>query len=448
MTGPVWSVGYHLRTLIPSSNGMDRISAGRVISAVLTLLLVACAGSYAGAAVVPKDFLGGLGDFEWSADTQYVAGYPSWHSGCKAASENDSVAAGWLRETGSGVDPHKNIVYRIEPGGISGSNCQYFALKNIRNGKASASLVKSVRIGDKDCEPNRGDWLTFTIDRMWMHGFDGVDAVCKLRIRFHAKEGKGSVWAEDVVLPQSKTPFRARMTARVPQSVTPGDDSSKIVRATLWITIRTSGDFGAAEPGICVDGAHLYVDRDGNGVLETENVPVETDRMIRTFMIFYDPREHDPRDTVQNYDFVMIQNEQDYPEALRLKYYRPDVRVYLYEAVSVTDWRYEDKRGKQQDARYSNSPIGFKYVLDNHPEWLYPDPSSANDKYDMKSPPFLRLRQTTRHYFTHLDNPEYQEAWVTRTVDKATRYRMDGVWIDALEVANAVSYTHLTLPTN
>lgn len=379
------------------------------IPAIIILLLVSISCVSAAPALRNMDLLGGWGDFEFSADTSWQqATSTGWPCGVKLSTPDDSIAPGWKRLTGYDVVPEKNTIYRIEQGkGKNGTNCQYFALKDIKTGpKWTVLMPEGFKIDDSNPRSlHHGDTVNFVVDYIRMSGFQGVDVTYRLKLRFATGPGVNDYISTD--LAPSQTPFSSSVSSVVPAG-TKG--------LYLYVEITANHDLGANKPGIYVDGAHLYTKRAGKQDYEKEMIPVSHNRAIRTMMMFYNTT-HDPYEIASKYDAVMLQQEAQYAWALKLRYYNPDIKLYLYESGgNINDWG--------EDSFYSNSPISLTYAMKNHKEWLYPDPNN--------NPPYHHSSTYLRNYYVHLENPEYQKLWLERTSDKVNRYRFDGVWIDDL----------------
>ncbi|MBI5229090.1 hypothetical protein HY991_03185 [Candidatus Micrarchaeota archaeon] len=402
--------------------------------------------------LIYKDFLGGWGDFEFAADTHWVSGYNGadydfmkesgwtsppnsdlWRNGVNLATENDSVAVGWFRETGSNVNPGKNIVYKLLLNeGTGGSNCQYFALKNTSAGNSVALLESVFPVDSKQYNIHPGDTVLFHVDSIRMSDYDNLPSGASVEYKILLEWSDGRV--NEKKLAPSSVPFSAEI-----EGIPTSGETSLIV----GIRVGVSSISGERQPGVCVDGAHLYIKRAGSSDFEKEVVPVPRERKINTMMIFFDANKHDPHEIAKTYDSVMLQQESHYTFAQRLKYYNPNIKVYLYESATITDWR----DGYYNDSWYSNSPIGFGWAIDNHPEWFYSYPQNAGVKNppgdnraswkrffnDGKTPlNYVFSFEYQNSYCTRLDDPNFQNTWRERTVDKATRYKLDGVFVDSL----------------
>lgn len=384
------------------------------------------------AAMVKTDLLGGLGDFEFSADTNYqIAASPIWLWGYKEATVDDSVAPGWVRLTDYNVVPEVNTIYRIEQRtGINGSNSQFFALKGLTSGSNYAVLMYPIKVqDDKSYEIHHGDQLTFRIDRISMTDFKGLPSGTTVSYKLIIRCGttSGNVYTTTTLTPSS--------------IASSGEVSAPVLVSArtiyLYVQIQTNGGLGKRMPGIRIDGAHLYIKRSGSDSYSKEQVPVPRERGINTQMIFFRSDSYDPYEIAKNYDAVMLQLESEYPWALRLKYYNPSIKVFLFEvAGSVSDFRDENLN----DPWYSNCPIPFGKILESHIDWLYPwpegytipEPPGDQRRSDLRSVCYLFELSYQYLYYVRTGNEQYQSEWAASTKDKATRYHLDGVFCDTL----------------
>lgn len=394
----------------------------RTVSAIvmIALSLLTCAGD-ANAALVKTDLLGGLGEFDFSADTVWQIGAGTWPGGVKAATPDDSVAGGWHRLTGRGVVPEENTIYRIRPGlGIDRSPCQYMALQGTGG---TIYIQKIIYIQDAlPSQVHHGDRLVFRIDRISMSGYTlPKGAAVQYKMNLICNTAPETVFS--TTLSASSRPFAAELRAEVK------DNCYAVI---LQVQITVSGDPGLAKPGIQIDGARLYRMTAGGTAYEMEQVPAPRNRTIRTHMACFRSAVTDPRQIAQDYDAVVLQYEAEYHWALRLKYYNPDIKVSLYElAGGVSDWR----DANSVEPYYSNSPFSLTEVAREHPNWLYPWPAGYRPSFDrrqswLSDACFDFDPDYQNQYFVRMTDPDYQREWCTTVVDKAARYRLDGIMVD------------------
>lgn len=406
--------------------------------ALCLLISAACLN----AAIVKVDLIGGLGEFEFSADTAWQMNTDAgWPWGYKASTPNFSVAPGWSGITSYGVEPDKDAFFRIVPAaGIGGSSCQSLGIWNCGSeNNATIYLKMSLPINDdKDYELHRGDTVTFRLDRIFMNAYtlpSGGWVNYKMRLLCYGDGKYNLIVAKD--LTYSTKAFAAEVTAKIPADTT---------SINMRVEVSAGGNLGNASPCIFVDGARLYVKPTGSSNYATEQVPVPRNRTINSHMIFFIAHEHDPYIVARDYDTVMLQYESDYYYALRLKYYNPNIKVLLYEhGGAVSDWRDENLA----DPSYSNCPFAFSTVLAEHIDWLYPWPegftlASDERKSWLQDVDYVSLPTYPRFYYVHIDNPGYQQLWRETVADKVTRYRLDGVFVDSAEGVKPSSNTPIT----
>ncbi len=370
---------------------------------VLSIVLICICRACAVAATVNVDFLGGWGDFEYAGDTSWQSYYTGtdydfdtqsgwtsavnssgWRMGWDPATPSNSVAVGWSRLTGSTVHPRNNVTYSIVPGGINGSNCQFFCLQGLTSGSAWAMLQSTANISSVSSDAHPGDTVTFHVDSIRMSGYDSLPAgsTVKYAIGFKGQTSK--------TLTASTTAFSDEVSFAVPRSAAAGWLICPIVE------IETSGPLGAAQPGIYVDGAHLYVKRASNPTsYATWNVPVTVTKGVKTFVNRWDwGAGFDLYTLAQNCDSMVV-GEADGAFAARMKYLNPNIRTYLYQIYACLDQR--DSRGI--DVWYSASPTQMGWLLNNnHRDWLWAN--GVGGFVSAPSGPYL--------YDMHVANSDYQ----------------------------------------
>lgn len=406
---------------------MTRVRLAFTISAVLMCSLLCAADAHA--ALVKTDLIGGLGEFEFSADTCWqMQTDDGWPWGIKVSTPDCSVAGGWTGIIGYGIDPDRDVAFRIEPGrGLKGSNCQYMGYKRVNADPSRIMLKMTLPVDDGlPYELHHGDSATFRLDRVFMSGYSIPSGrlYYRMRILCVIPDQPSLVVTKDLV--PSTTPFAAEVTAVIPVGAT---------SITIRVDVETSGNLGSATPGIYVDGARLYVKRAGASNYATEEVPAPRNRTINSHMVFFRAHEHDPYAVARDYDVVMLQYERDYYYALRLKYYNPNIKVLLYEhAGAVSDYRDQN----YVEGPYNNCPFQFNTVLAEHLDWLYPWPADYVPLVDNRDPwlrdvYFCFMPDYQHLYYVHMDAPAYQQEWRARVADKVARYRLDGVFVDGAE---------------
>lgn len=380
------------------------------------------------AAVVPRDMLGGIGEFSNSCYTSWVSSYGGsdydwnapgrwsygpkhaggapWRFGTNLATPDDSVAEGWSRE--SNLNPDSSLIYRLVDN--AGGKCQYFAIRNLPRGYGSAYVSTRFEVGTEPYKLNPGDVVTFRIDSIRMDDCDASGLTYQLVL-----DGvNGSPSYQN--LPPAVTTYSSSVTGTV---------SSGAKEVVAKVRIIASDGVGTHTPGICVDGAHLTIRRGGSQL--TEEVPVRKSRSVKSTQCFVTSHD-DPYSLARNYDRVNLKEENDYWFARRLKYYNPGIRVFFWAGPWVADWR-EPGYGNR-DPLASNTPIGMARVLahdakpGNKP-WLY----SNGDTWFGVDPTHPNV------YYAHIDDAAFQQEWILNAFAKVAKYRLDGLFIDGSAVA-------------
>lgn len=377
------------------------------------LFLLFSSLSYSAAANVPLDLLRGWGSFEQSSfttnwDSVYAGSDYDFEAnnlrvytssgggkyGMRKPTPDDTVALGWRRASGETVNPGRHIVYRLlTSGGVDGSGCQYFGLKDLPGKGGWATLQSRVRY-----PLYAGDQLTFRIDHIRMISSGTPLKHLHYRLRIFG-DVSNSIERN---LNYSATPT----SGEVSLTLTTGTDH---VTVEVQLICSTAGG-----GGVYVDGAHLFVRRGTQGAL-THSVPATPNRSIKTFQAFYTADRMTEVDAAENYDIAMLGWETDYISVPKLKAINPNIRVYLYMSPNIS----RPSKGSVDDY-YSNSPVGYFDTIIRHPEWLYSD---GFGKY-------VNEADYPLSYYAKIANPEYQQTWVSKTIERARAFRCDGVFID------------------
>lgn len=342
------------------------------------------------------------------SDQRITSRFRQWRSGYNYATPDDSVAVGWVRKSGETVHPARQVVFRIVKEDITGSNCQYFALKDYSGTYGSVQLSTTLSITDKPSSVHAGDYVTFSVEHIRPSGCEllppGTSVALKLGIRIGEKEVEKK-------LPTSSTAFSEELLY--------GPIPAGIQQFTVYLKIEASGDLTGRQVGMFVDRAHLYVRRRGSADYATWEVPTRKERRCKTKRLYGNPRSVDDiYDLASNYDIVVM-SEQYSVFLPILKKLNPDIKSYLYYAATVVDLR--DSRGK--DAWYSSSPFQMGNVLANHTNWLYDN----GNGYYVNEPDY------PYSYYLRVANSDAQREWAQHAKNTALRWRYDGIWIDALE---------------
>lgn len=379
------------------------------------------------AELVNRDFLLGIGDFETCAWVRWFSSYSGkdfdfvqrstyvdpynggdFRSGYNLPTATDAVATGWCRYTDASINPGTNVVYQISSGtGIGGSNCQYFAIKKISAGYAVASLDHhvSVKASDRNalCP---GDQITLVLDHVRMTDYTGLPSGS--RVRYYARlTGAGT---EQEIAP-SLTAKSFQTTAVIPAGVHD---------INVQIIITTYGNLGSKQPGIYVDGAHLYVRRAGSATYEKQQVPVPRNRSINTQNVFFHPSWTDIYKAASDHD-VLVTHEEEYRIVPVLRRLNPQMKILIYQSAGMCI-DLKDSSGKAPI--FKDGGFVFSEVRANNPQWLYKGGAGNGG--------FVNDSIYTERYFLRITDPDYQKQWASRVIEKVKRLGVDGVWIDDL----------------
>lgn len=385
-----------------------------------------------------KDYLLGVGDFEFSTMTEepYLINQPT---------PDDQVANGWYKTDST----TENTVLQIREGeGIDGSNAQHMALKNV-----TANTTKSITLKRSLFYPSifsvPGSRLDFILDKVNFRDYQNLPNASSV-----------SYGARIIGYNRSSVKL-------IDESVSIYDDSTKveglgvIVPEDLYYisvqtSVRVSGNIENRQPGMLIDGAHLYVKLPSQENYEQAQFPFERKRTMKTGMIFYDQRVHDPYWIAENFDW--IDGGISYiNDGIMLKKLNPNMKVYLYlAAATITDSRDQN----YQDPSKQSMTNKFAEAIANHPEWFY-------DRYDRTTTPWTDLENFEKYpdtreeykkckidqdpcaeeniinyffapgyqinYVVDAANADYQEAWKADAIKYANFYNVDGIFIDTLE---------------
>ena len=397
---------------------------------VTLLLAIICLCMTPVAAETAKvDLLGGIGDFEYAGDTRWYSMYAGsdyifdresgwtttkspagWRSGYDPATPDNSVAVGWVRRTGPSVHPRKHVTYSIAPSAASGGNCQFFCLKGVLGNGVYARLETHVRNRDDGpTDVHTGDTVTFRLDSIRMTGYDKLPRGSRVEYKLGINGGR------EKTLVSSGTSFSDEISMTVPPS-----HGQWVIP---YVKIVVSGPLNGAEPGVYVDGAHLYIRRAKDPWrYATWEVPVVPDKGVKTliYRANWQSTPHDLYMVAKNGDAVIL-NEADGALAARLKYLNPNVKTYLYQIGTCMDLR--DYRGV--DPWYSLSPAQMDGLRKNNlTKWLV-----AGGRGDGG---FANEPEYPHSYYTKITDRDYQSYWVERVKAKALRWRHQGVFMDAM----------------
>jgi len=403
------------------------------------------------------DLLGGWGDMSYSGGVSWVSAYTGedywktftgWASkpnadgyrfGYAPVTKDDAVAVGWLRESGWSVNPGADIIFRIEPDGDA-KTCQYMALRGEPKVPASVRLETPGEMPLPDDLPE-GCSLEFRLDHIRL---DSQSVSVKCYLAMSPVKGIRAIDAGEKSVAWEMT---------IPAGV-------KRVRPA--IVLEASEPLRGRTPGVYISGAHLYI-RDKRGDYLTEIIPVPRDRNIDTFIYNTDVARMGDRSLARDADTIVIKEDSKYWYTPRLKYLHPGVNVYRSQlAVGVVD----DRENDLSAAPFHNGPIECGWALRNHPEWFYPPTklgTAWNEANDVRP---VNKRSNYAYQWAHtrggecliyawkMGNAELQKLWANNAASGARLYRMDGVFVDSVDVIGALgatpndvqSFTHTVAP--
>lgn len=345
-------------------------------------------------------------DIDLNASDMWSWGSPGSRTGYNIPTDNDTLGSGWSRATSPLINPVKNIVYKLVSGGVNGSKCQYFAIKDMTD-NGEAILLYRIPLGATGKNIRIGDEVTFKLDHIRMSDYDGIIVTCRLRVR---PSDETSTWTTQV-LPKSQTAFSSQLKARITD-----------LSSTLTVEIMIAVDQGTKghTPGIYVDGAHVYVKRSGDTVNQTAEIPALRNRAIKTIKMFYSSLTHDEYFVANNYDYVVMSDLSDshpYSAIAAMKAINPNIKVYLYKSANVV---LNNNGGK--DSYFGTSPNGFGYVESTHPEWLCKNGTGIAG--------YVNDCGYNNIYYAKCANAAYQDAWCSGLLKKLGNPKVDGVFID------------------
>ncbi len=402
---------------------------------VLILALI-CAGSCF-ASAVRVDLLEGLGDFErvapvtewesyyrlptfdnpdydFDSNSLYFTesrGTYSYRSGVSAPTVGDRIAMGWRRVTGGTINPGKNIVYDVVAGGIGGTSCQYMAMKDLGEGLSGRVELESLRhyVARLRQGLSPGDEVIFAVEYIRMSDYEGISGL-SYRICIQTNLGVTSQR-----LYPSTSPFSAEVRTTIDESVT--FVSAKVIVEGTVPTGR--------QPGIFVDGAHLYIRRAGSENYETREKPLAKTRSVNTVGVLYNNALEDALSVASNSDYVVLGMASDYAWAKHLKSLNPNIKLYTYQNSRPT------KQGTK-DPYFSNSAIGYYFASTQHPEWLFLRNEQIPGEYAF-------CPEWPSEYWARLGLDDYSSTWATRALARVQSAQCDGVFVDNLSPANKVT---------
>lgn len=339
----------------------------------------------------------------------YVKGTGQWlcRTGISSAAADDTVGAGWRRLSSSDVKPGENIICRLSPTGIGGSQAQYVALKAAGVELNGSAGIESVRVPlsliSSGLKP--GDEVTFRVEHIRMSGYGAPSS-----IRYALKIQWSSGQAQRTLTP-STVAYAQEVVATLPADA-----------AFVSAKVVIEGKVGPGqEPGLYVDGARLYIRRPGSTSYVMRSKPLSRNRSIRTFAVDKNRSIRDSFSLAQDNDTLITLLDSDYAWADHLKAINPDLKLFLYQNTRA------HKTGTR-DPYYKHSALGYYYISSKHPEWFYErTPGVTGD--------FAFAPDFPWEYWTRLANPGFQTAWVSGAQSRAIAGWHDGVTIDNLNIS-------------
>ncbi len=346
-------------------------------------------------------------DYDYDAEGRWSQPYNGSRQGFCLPTKNDTLGNGWCRTTQLYVNPDKNMICKLVPGGVNNSSCQYVALKDLNSwGEVSvySKVVISSQIDHTGSNLRPGDKLIFKIDNIKMTDFEGVNVRYILRITQNSTSGEST---KSIDITPSKTPFSTLLEATVMPDV------SKVF---VSFSVSVDGGTKGKTPGMYVDGAHLHVTRANKTAVEMVEVPVKKNRTIKTMCIGWRPEKENDYSVAMSSDYVIAFCHRMGNYSSILRELNPNIRIYTYVASNIIRADAGPKDG------WHGTSLGYIYASKNHPEWLYTD-GISQDKY-------LSVSGYPDNYYSKRSDPAYQQAWVQDLLSKAKRNEFDGIFID------------------
>lgn len=381
-----------------------------LVPVFLVSLLVFCCFGYCDGTRL--DLLQGWSDFEaadivtrWDSSYTGTSAYDyvtTW-PGYSIPTANDTVAIGWERTSSEEIDPIGNkLTYKLVSSGINGSKCQYFGLKG--PGIAGWCGLSAVAFKDQHGSSffHDGDKVVFKIDQVKMSDYKSTNAKYWIRIRT----------ATDQVVKYIDASETAK-SVEASLTVTEGE-SRVIAEIFVYADLRNF----SAQPGAYVDGAHVYVVRSGSS--DYDMLSMSRYRSIKTAAMFWHPCRWNEFEAVQNYDYLIMADDSTLNYIQKIRSLNSSTKVYMYQTSDVIK-----TYGGAYDSYCCSSPLGYCYVVNKHPEWLYTNGIKSN--VFVCSPVFTNSFYA-KHYLA-----TYQNQWVNNLMERIGSTNLDGIYIDNLE---------------
>ncbi|MGQ9455871.1 MAG: putative glycoside hydrolase [Armatimonadota bacterium] len=333
----------------------------------------------------------------------------SFRSGVDAPEIGDRVATGWRRVTGSEINPGKHIVFDLVSGGINGSTCQYFAMKNLSEVIIRGHIeIESLRnfVAKLGLGVKPGDEVTFVLDYVRMSDYEGIS---DLGYYMCIQTNKG-------VTKKRLTPSNTASSAEVSTVI---DDDTVFLSAKF--VIEGPVPVGR-QPGVYIDGAHIYIKRLGSTSYEMREQPSPRLRSVSTVGVLYNPSLLDSLYIASNCDYVVLGMSSDYAWTKHLKALNPNIKLYLYQNSRPT-------RLGTKDPYFANCGVGYYYAANFHPEWLFLRNPNTPGEYAF-------CPEYPSEYWAKFSSDSFITEWTNRALARVRTSGCDGVFVDNLSPSN------------
>jgi|GEM_PF-1959002 len=394
-----------------------------------------------GKGLVDKDLLAGWGNFDYGAGYMEEWQFPKWTQAFRVPVSDQNVAVGWgryLTITGPSYpykDPWELWRSRVGPMPGHDSSCQFVDIGDVRSDSywARGGII-SARIPVNDAKPymaHTGDVVEFEVGYFRPIHTD-LNVTYGVEMRWYYASGAPTTSFA------YKLPDQAKGTYLIPKNVTG-------MSIAIFMDFK-GGTPDGARPGFFVDDVHLYLKRGAGRDRVTELVPVPRNRTISTMRTTVIDRD-DIHSIAENYDVVDVVDV-SFREVPRLRYYNPDIKIYLYESGgAVADLR---AKPTDKDPWWTPGALKFQDVRDNHSDWLYalgagkpfwPSYTVQQDPRqgmlaDWQYEPYAVLDWPSypTHYAYRKTVKEFQDAWIGSASEQALRFRADGIIVDDMSL--------------
>ena len=402
-----------------------------------------------------KDYMAGMGEMETSFMT-YQQTETVTNTVDNTDTPDNRVASTWMGYHDSSLIPQDDFYYRIEEGtGIAGTKQQCFAVKE--NNKTSSriilrfSLESGKTINAK--EFSNGDKIKFVLDKLSYKSADNLPAGVIRNFSYYLR-------MNGVRVPEESPPDFSKTEPDLPKSlnneytIQDQGDPTKTVKQfeiSFEINIANSNLLRADDtPGICLDGAHFYIQKAGQDYTTVE-VPAREEHVQNGYLSHAESNLDDPYYIASRYDHVSMAYAKD-DMRLPAKYFNPNIKFFMYTARSISDYRMVVGQDPENPSMPAENNI--VKILTDHPKWFYsylPDklkpPSEDTRKFKVwpngsTSLDFVFDDSYQSEYLNNISddlNPDtpavsYREDfgnwWKVETARLANKRAFDGVFID------------------